>query len=42
MKVTWKMHKDMKIGSKEWGEKSEDIQKRSYEPKDEGRYETAN
>ena len=41
MKVTRKEHKDMKVGSKEWEENSADIQKRSYEPKDDGRYETA-
>ena len=32
----------MKIGPKEWEENSEDAQKRSYEPKDYRRYETAN
>ena len=42
MKVTWKVHKDMIIWSEEWKENSEDIQKRSFEPKDNGRYETAN
>ena len=34
--VTRKVHKDMKIGSKEWEENSEDVQKRSYEPNDDG------
>ena len=34
MKVTRKVHKDMKIGSKEWEENSGDVQKRSYELKD--------
>ena len=32
----------MKIGSKEWEEYSENVQKRSYKHKDDGRYETAN
>ena len=40
--VTRKVHKDMKIGSKEREENSEDVQKRSYEPNDDGRYQTAN
>ena len=42
MTITRKQHKDMKIGSKEWEENSEDVQTRSYEPKDVGGYETAN
>ena len=37
-----KVHKVMKIGSKEWEENSEYVQKRSYEPNDDGRYQTAN
>ena len=32
----------MKIGSKEWQKNNEDVQTRFYEPKDDGRYETAN
>ena len=31
----------MKIGSKEWEENSEDVQKCSYEPNDDGLYQTA-
>ena len=42
MKVTRNAYKDMKIESKEWEENSEDVQKRSYEPKDDGRYEIVN
>ena len=42
MKVTRKVHKDIKIWSKECEENAEAGQKRSYEPKDKGRYETAN
>ena len=42
IKVTRKVHKDMKIGSKEWEKNGEDVQKRSYEPKDDVRYETGN
>ena len=42
MKVTQKVHKDMKIGSKEGDENSEDVQKHSDKPKDDGRYEIAN
>ena len=32
----------MKIGSKEWEDNSEEVQKRSDEPNDDGRYQTAN
>ena len=42
MKVTRKLHKDMKIGSKEYEENTEDVEKHSDEPKDDGRYATAN
>ena len=31
----------MKIGSKEWEENSEDVQKHSYEPNDDGQYQIA-
>ena len=33
MKMTWKVHKDMKIGFKEWEENSEDIQEALFQPK---------
>ena len=42
MKVTRKTRIDMKIRSKERKEYSEDVEKRSYESKKDGRYETAN
>ena len=42
MKVTRKVHENMKIWSKQWEENSGEGQKRSYEPKDGRRYETAN
>ena len=32
----------MKIGSQEWKENRENVQTHSYEPKDNGQYETAN
>ena len=42
MQVTRKVHIDVEIGCKEWEENSEDVQKRSYEPKEDRRYETVN
>ena len=42
MKNNTEVHKDIKIGSKKCAEISEDVQKRSYESKDDGRYQTSN
>ena len=42
MKVTRKLLNDMKIEPKESEENSEDVQKRSVEPWNDGRYENVN
>ena len=39
---TQNVHKDMKIGPKEWEENSEDVQRHFYEPSANGRYHAAN